>query len=650
MRFISLFIMLTLLSSTTAQPPKTKPKFTNLLAKETSPYLLMHAHNPTNWHAWGPEAFAKAKKEGKLVFLSVGYSSCYWCHVMERESFNNEQVAKILNDSFVCIKVDREERPDIDHIYMTAHQALRGGGGWPLSMFLLPDGRPIVGGTYWPREDKVIDGEKSLGFMSLLKIVAEAWKTDAKAIEKQSEKLSEATLQALGTGPGIALVALDRKIVQGIVDDLKAEFDPDYGGFGNPNRKFRGPKFPTPPRLELVLQVAERAKDKELLKMVTHTLDKMAHGGIWDHLGGGFHRYTVERTWTVPHFEKMLYDNAQLVELYSKAYAATKKPLYRRIVDETLAYVQREMMSPEGAFYSSQDAETHHEEGRFYVWTPEEIVAALPDKADRELLRQVYGLAKVNFEDKYHIFTLPTSMPDLAKEMKMTEDQLNARLAPLKAKLFAERAKRDKPFRNEIALTAWSGQMIAGFAEAGRSLPETKYLETAKSAADFVLKNQVTAAGRLLRTYGAAPGQKPKAAVNGYLEDYAFLVHGLLTLHEATGAAKWLDHSKKLTAVMIQFHGDKKGGFYMTASDHEKLFARSKDQYDGAQPSGNSMAARNLARLWKLTGDEKWRDEAERTFKVFAASLKMNGTGLTAMAQGLDSWIEVQESRKDAKK
>ena len=647
MRFASIAMTLVLVAGAGAQAPKAKPKFTNRLARETSPYLLMHAHNPTDWHAWGPEAFEKAKKENKLVFLSIGYSSCYWCHVMERESFNNEECAKLLNESYICIKVDREERPDIDHIYMTALHALRsGGGGWPLSMFLLPDGRPIVGGTYWPREDKAVDGEKALGFMSLLRIVRDHWKEDPKAIEKQAEKLAEGTVQALSTGPGIAIVSLDRKFVDGIVDELKDEFDPEYGGFGNPNRKFKGPKFPTPPRLELVLQAAQRTKSKELLGMVTLTLDKMAHGGIWDHLGGGFHRYTVERTWTVPHFEKMLYDNAQLTEVYSKAYAVTKNPLYRKIVEDTLAYVRREMMSPEGAFYSSQDAETHHEEGRFYVWTPDELVAALPDKADRDFVRKVYGLDKVNFDDKYHILTLPKPLAETAKDLKLTEEQLNARLNPLKEKLLVERAKRDKPFRNEIALTAWSGQMIAGFAEAGRSLKEQQHLDVATKAAGFVLKHQMTREGRLLRTYGAAPGQQPKAAVNGYLDDYAFLVHGLLTLHEATGDTRWLEASKKLTDVMIQFHGDKKGGFYMTASDHEKLFARAKDQYDGAQPSGNSMAARNLTRLWKLTGEEKWRDEAQRTFKVFAGGMKLNGSGLAAMVQALDGWLEVQELRK----
>jgi uncharacterized protein len=629
-----------------AQAPKQKPKHINALARETSPYLLMHAHNPTDWHAWGPEAFEKAKKEGKLVFLSIGYSSCYWCHVMERESFNHAECAKLLNEAFVCIKVDREERPDIDHIYMTALQTQRGGGGWPLSMFLLPDGRPIVGGTYWPREDRVVEGEKVLGFMSLLKIVRDAWKDDPKSIEKQAEQMSAATTVALNAAPGIAIVPLDRRLVDEVVEGLKDEFDAEYGGFGSSARKFRGPKFPTPPRLELLLQVAQRTGDKELLGMVTLTLDKMAHGGIYDHLGGGFHRYTVERTWTVPHFEKMLYDNAQLTELYAKAYAATKKPLYRKVVEETLAYVQREMMSPEGAFYSSQDAETHHEEGRFYVWTPEELAAALPDKEDREFIRKVYGADKVNFEEKYHILKLPKPAAQLAKELSLTQDQFSARLNPLRAKLFEERSKRDKPFRNEIALTAWSGQMIAGFAEAGRSLNEPKYVEVAKKAAAFVLDKQVTKEGRLLRTYGAAPGQKSKAAVNGYLEDYAFLVHGLLTLHEATKEAKWLDHAKKLTDTMIQFHGDKKGGFFMTAHDHEKLFARSKDQYDGAQPSGNSMAAHNLVRLWQLTGEPRWRDEAQKSFRVFAGTLKQYGPGLTTLTAALDRFVTKSEKQR----
>jgi uncharacterized protein YyaL (SSP411 family) len=632
-----------------------KPKHTNRLAKETSPYLLMHAHNPTNWYAWGPEAFEKAKKENKLIFLSIGYSSCYWCHVMERESFNNEEVAKILNDHFICIKVDREERPDIDQIYMTALNVQGRSGGWPLSMFLMPDGRPIIGGTYWPREDKKVDGETAPGFKSILASIRDANKDDPKAVEKQAERIAAATTRALENSlvPGIALVPLNRDLVERIVEELKDEFDPVFGGFGAPTRAFRGAKFPMPPRLDFLLQVGERIKDKKALAHVTLSLDHMALGGIYDQIGGGFHRYSTERTWTVPHFEKMLYDNGQLVEVYSKAYRLTKKPLYRRVVAETLAYIEREMTSPDGAFYSSQDAETHHEEGRNYVWTPKELADALPIKAELDFVKSVYvPEGKVNFEGKYHILRWSKTPEELAKELKMTEADLYAKLDPIRKKLFDVREKRDKPFLNKIALTAWSGLMIAGYAEAGRTFNEPKYLQAASKSAAFVLKHQVTKEGRLLRTYGAAPGQQPKAAVNGYLEDYAFLAHGLLTLHEATKDKQWLDAARKLTDTMLEFHGDKKiGGYYYTAHDAEKFFARSKDQYDGVQPAGNSMAARNLMRLAKLTGDAKYEKEAERTFKFFAGSMKAHGPSLVSMAQALDVYVEGRpvEAKKEEK-
>ena len=647
--FVSFLMFLALDAS--GGEKKDKPKFTNRLAKETSPYLLMHAHNPTNWYAWGPEAFEKAKKEKKLVFLSVGYSSCYWCHVMERESFNNEEVAKILNESFVCIKVDREERPDIDQIYMTALNKLGRQGGWPMSMFLMPDGRPIVGGTYWPREDRKFDGEVSPGFMTILKTMQLAMKDDPEAVEKQAEKLSAATSRELEMGrvPGIAIVPLNRDLVDRVAEEVKDEFDAEHGGFGNPARAFRGARFPMPPRHEFLLQYADRTKDKKTLAIVTKTLDELAIGGIYDQIGGGFHRYSTERTWTVPHFEKMLYDNAQLVEVYSKAYRLTKKPLYRRIVAETLAYVEREMTSPDGAFYSSQDAETDHEEGRFYVWTPLELKKALPDQTDREFLRKVYlPDNKLNFENKYHILRWTKQPSDVAKEMNMSEEELFKKLEPLRKQLFDAREKREKPFLNKIALTSWSGLMIAGYAEAGRSFEEPKYTQTAVKAADFVLKHQLTKEGRLLQTYGAAPGQTPKAAVNAYLEDYASLTHGLLTLHEATKDKRWLEAARKLTDTMIEFHGDKKiGGYYYTAHDHEKFFARAKDQYDGVQASGNSLASRNLMRLAKLTGEYRYEKEAERSFKHFAGSMRNYGPALITMAQALDMYVESRPQEKE---
>ena len=633
-----------------AGKPKEKPKYTNRLAKETSPYLLMHAHNPTNWYAWGPEAFDKAKKENKLIFLSIGYSSCYWCHVMERESFNHEEVAKILNDHFICIKVDREERPDVDQIYMTALNSLGRSGGWPLSMFMMPDGRPVVGGTYWPREDKKVDDEVAPGFKTVLNTVRAAYKEDPKQFEKQADNLAGMTARALENAaiPGLAVVPLNRDLVERIVEEIKDEFDSVHGGFGSPARKFRGPKFPMPPRLDFLLQVAERTKDKKVLAHLTLTLDQIAQGGIYDQIGGGFHRYSTERTWTVPHFEKMLYDNAQLVEVYSKAYRLTKKPLYQRIVAETLAYVEREMTSPEGALYSSQDAETHHEEGRNYVWTPKELADALPDKEERDFIRKVYiPDNKLNFEEKYHILRWAKSAEEVAKDLKITEADFHKKLDPIRKKLFDVRERRDKPFLNKIALTAWSGLMIAGYAEAGRTFNEPKYLQTAAKAADFVLKHQLTDKGRLLRTYGTAPGQAPKAAVNAYLEDYAALSHGLLTLHEASKDKKWLDAARKLTDTMLEFHGDKKiGGYYYAAHDAEKFFARSKDQYDGVQASGNSQATRNLVRLAKLTGAVRYEKEAERTLKFFAGSMKQYGPGLVTMAQALDVYAEGRPEEK----
>jgi len=403
-----------------------------------------------------------------------------------------------------------------------------------------------------------------------------------------------------------------------------------------------------PCRLEFLLQQGENTKDKGLIEMVGITLDRMALGGIYDQIGGGFHRYSTERIWNVPHFEKMLYDNAQLAEVYSQAFRLTKKPHYRRILEETLTFVQRELMSPEGHFYSSEDAETHAEEGRFYVWTPEELAAALPDPKDLLFIQKAYGAdGKPQFENKYHILKLAKTPFETAGDMKMSVGDFYARLNPLRQKLFEVRSKRDHPFLNKIALTAWSGQMIAGFAAAGLALEEPKYIEVAKKTAEVVLRDQKTSQGRLLRTFGAQPGQAPKAAVQGYLEDYAFLVHGLLTLHDATKEPKWLAEARALTDTMIAFHGDKKsGGFYFTAHDGEKFFARSKDQFDGSQPSANSMAARNLVILWTKTGEDKYRTEAERTFQALAGSLKAYPAGLTALAYALDLYIEGSEKKK----
>jgi uncharacterized protein YyaL (SSP411 family) len=633
-----------LAGSAASAQEKDKPKFSNRLAKEQSPYLLLHAHNPTDWYPWGPEAFEKARKENKIIFLSVGYSSCYWCHVMERECFDNEEVAKLLNQWFVCIKVDREERPDIDQIYMTALNITRGSGGWPLSMFLTPEGKPIVGGTYWPREDQVIDGEKQPGFKSVCKIIFEAYRDDPKELQARADRVAAAVVKELDAVQPLA-VDLDRKLVEGCVDALKDVFDPVWGGFGSPERKFKGPKFPLASRLAFLLHEYARARSPELLDMVTRTLDKMRQGGIYDHVGGGFHRYATERTWTVPHFEKMLYDNAQLVEVYARAAKLTGNADYKRVVKEALAFIEREMTSPEGAFYTSLDAETNREEGRYYVWTDKELQEAVPDRDERKLLGQVYLGDKPNFEEKYYILRLAKPLAESAKELKLTEQELDTRLAAIRKKLLDKRSQRDRPLLNNIALTAWSGEMIAAYAVAGQSLDEPAYLKRAAAAAEFVLKHQRTKDGRLLRTYGAAPGKAPKAQGAAYLEDYAFLVYGLLRLHEATSNKRWLDDARSLTDTMIQHHADAKhGGFYFTANDHEKLFARSKDQYDGAQPAGNSVALWNLARLAQLTGDKKYNEEAARGLKAFGPSLKESPTGLAFMLMGLDEFLVISKT------
>jgi uncharacterized protein YyaL (SSP411 family) len=626
-----------------------KPKHTNKLAREISPYLLQHAHNPVDWYPWGQEAFAKAKKENKLVFLSIGYSSCHWCHVMEKESFSNEAVAKLMNKWFVCIKVDREERPDIDNVYQTAHQVMnRRGGGWPLSMFLTADGKPIVGGTYWPPDDQEIDGEKVRGFKSLLKAIHDIHKEKPLDLKERADEMAAKTKAALASeARGVALIELNRKLVTDVVEGVTGEFDRVHGGFGDPDKQFRGTKFPIPPYLGLLQREAARTKSKKLIDIIQVTLDRMAQGGIYDHLGGGFHRYSTERTWTVPHFEKMLYDNAQLVEVYANAYRMTKKLSYRRVVEETLAFVAREMTSPEGVFYSALDADSDGEEGRFYVWTDEELARVLKDNSEVNLVKSVYGAdGEFNFESKYHILLLPRPLADVAKEMKLTEEKLEAKLAPALKRLFEARDRCPRPFLDTKVLTGWNGQMIAGYAVAGQVLEEPKYLKAAARAADFLLKTMRTKDGRLLRVYGAAPGGKPEARISGYLDDYAYLVHGLLCLHNATNEKKWLNEAKALTNKMIEFHADTKvGGFFYTASDHEKLFVRSKDRSDGAQPSGNSVAVRNLVRLWDKTGEARYGDMAKKNIKAFAGQLQVNPTSLTALAEALAMYMDVEKKK-----
>ena len=614
----------------------------NRLAKESSPYLRQHAHNPVDWFPWGPEAFEKAKKEGKLVFLSIGYSSCHWCHVMERESFSNADVAKIMNDNFVCIKVDREERPDIDEIYMEALHVLDQKGGGPLSMFLTADAKPIIGGTYWPPEDREIQGEKVRGFKSILKLMTQINKSEGKKIGEQADMIADLTNKRLGQRSKAA-IALNGKLIEEAVASLREEFDPEFGGFGNPQRGFRGPKFPMPSYLALLQAEQRRTKSPELKKIIDLALDRMARGGIFDQLGGGFHRYSTERTWTVPHFEKMLYDNAQLVEVYARAFEADPKPQYARVLRQTLDFVLREMTSPEGGFYSALDADSDGEEGRFYVWSPKELAAALTDANELGLARAVFGIDReLNFEEKYSILVLPESLEKFAAGRKLTEQQLNDKLQAISGKLLAVRARRARPFLDTKSLAAWNGEMIAGLAVAGHALKEPKYVDAAKKCAEFTLTNLRTKDGRLLRSHmTGSPGR-----LNGYLDDYAFLIHGLLALHDATSDARWLTEAKTLADTMVKWHADaENGGFFYTSHDHEKLFARSKDQYDGAQPSGNSMAALVLVRLGKKTGEATYRDRAAKSFEAFGASLQANPTALTTMLRAVGEYLDADDAK-----
>ncbi len=625
-----------------AEPKKDAPA--NRLAKESSPYLLQHAHNPVDWYPWGPEAFEKAKKEKKLIFLSVGYSSCHWCHVMERESFEDVAVAALMNKNFVCVKVDREERPDVDEIYMTSLQVLGARGGWPMSVFLTDAGKPIVGGTYWPKDDKVVDGETVKGFKSVLTVVTDLH-ADAdknKQLMEQADTVAEQVADALSRASrGNPLVELNKVLAMGSAETIRENLDPEHGGVGNPARRHRGTKFPMPPSLFALMRHAHREKDKDLKALVDLTLEKMANGGIYDQIGGGFHRYSTERTWTVPHFEKMLYDNAQLVELYAEAYRLDPKPLYQRVVKQTVAFLEREMTSPEGGFYSALDADSNGVEGEFYVWTPEEIEKAVGDKADALFLRAVYSVTgNPSFEEKSFVLRVTRPLEDIAKEQKMTVAELETKLAALTPKLMAAREKRPRPFLDTKILTAWNGQMISGLATAGQVFKEPKYTQLAAKAATFLLKTARTKEGRLLRTTSKKADGTTESKLNAYLEDYAFLIHGLLRLHDATGDEAWLKEARGLTDATIQWYGEKEsGGYFYTSTDHEKLFARPKDYHDGVQPSGNSVMAANLLDLAKKTGEAKYRSEAERTIKQFAGILKGNPGGVPSLAEALHLFL-----------
>jgi uncharacterized protein YyaL (SSP411 family) len=605
--------------------------FTNRLAHESSPYLRQHAHNPVDWYPWGPEALARARELDRPIFLSVGYSACHWCHVMEHESFEDGEVARLLNEHFVSIKVDREERPDLDQIYMASVQLLTGQGGWPMSVFLTPDLKPFTGGTYFPPDDR----HGRPGFKRVLRTIAEWWRTRRAEIDRAAGDLTE-HLQGLGrvpAGEGDLGPDLLRRAAAG----LARAFDPQFGGFGS------APKFPHPMDLRVLLRVWSRFGDEQALHMVRVTLDRMAMGGICDHLGGGFARYSTDARWLVPHFEKMLYDNALLVPCYLEAYQGTGEASYREVAEETLGWVLREMTSPEGPFHSTLDADSEGQEGKFYVWTAEEIRRVLGPQ-DAAVFSAVYGVEpEGNWDDPHghgpagaNVLYRVKTFEQYARLHGLAEPELRDLLARCRRKLFEVRQGRVRPGRDDKALTSWNGLMIGALASAAAVLDRPDYAQAARRAGDFFLTRMRTGHGRLLRTW--SPGSEPK--LNAYLEDYSFLLDGLVSLYEATFEPRWVEAALDLARVMTeQFWDPAGGGFFYTGRDHEALIARTKDAQDNATPSGNAMAATGLLRLVKLTGRGDLQEKAEATLRMyrglFAESPLSAGQALIA----LDFWL-----------
>ena len=586
----------------------------NRLINETSPYLLQHANNPVDWYAWGEEALQKALAEDKPIMLSIGYSACHWCHVMERESFEDPEIAGIMNEHFVNIKVDREERPDLDSVYMNAVQALTGSGGWPMTVFLTPDGRPFYGGTYFPP----VDSRGMPGFPSVLLGVAEAYRTRRGEVVRATQQLLS-HLQHVAQVPR-GMEALTPDILHQVYQAMGQSYDYQNGGFG------AAPKFPQPMTYEFMLRYYHLTKSPRALEMVDMAIQRMATGGIYDQIGGGFHRYSTDPYWLVPHFEKMLYDNALLSRLYIHAYQATSNPLYKRIAVETLDYVLREMTDTLGGFYSTQDADSEGEEGKFFVWTGEEIEAILGPE-DGVLVAGYFGVTEAgNFEGK-NILNVPEADEDVATEADISVEELGAVVSRARPILLEAREQRVHPARDEKILSAWNGLMMRSFAEAASVLRREDYREAAIANASFLL-GELRRDGRLLRTY-----KDGRASLKGYLEDYAFVADGLLTLYEDTFDPRWLQEARSLADSMIDLFWDEgQNAFYDTGKDHEDLIVRPRDLFDNATPCGNSVAVDVLLHLSILTGDS---DYARRG----SAALRSMQQYMAGAPLGMGHWL-----------
>ena len=614
------------------EPPRTRhlrpdggPRFTNRLALEASPYLLQHAHNPVDWRPWGDDAFAEAKAKDKAVFLSVGYSTCHWCHVMEEESFEDLEIAELLNQLYVPIKVDREERPDVDSIYMQAVQLLTQHGGWPMSVFLAPDRKPFYGGTYFPPRDGVRGAR--VGFATLLQELHRVYSQERDRAVEAGEQIAQAIRSNLSAAAPTSLPGVH--VLNGAAESYGELFDPEEGGVK------RAPKFPSSLGNRFLLRYWKRTGAEEARNMATFSLTRMALGGIYDQVGGGFHRYSTDARWLVPHFEKMLYDNALLALAYLDAYQTTGREEFAGIVRDILAYVARDMTAPEGGFYAATDADSPNadgraEEGWFFTWTPAEIEAAVG--ADRAALAiAYYGVTPAgNFHGR-SILSNPKPLSDVARQLGLPPAEAEGALDEARRLLLAARSRRPPPPRDEKILAGWNGLMISAYARAGLTLGDEEYTARAARAAEFLLAHR-DREGRLPRAV-----KDGRAGPPGYLEDYAFLGAGLLDLYEATGASRWLEAAIALDGVLgARFEDREAGGFFRTAEDGEALLAREKPSSDGAEPSGNSVAIMILLRLSELTGDERYRQRAERALAAFGDVLGRAPTGLSEMLLALD--------------
>jgi len=582
-------------------------KHKNRLANEKSPYLLQHAHNPVDWYPWGPEAFEKARKEDKPIFLSIGYSTCHWCHVMAHESFEDPETARLMNEVFVSIKVDREERPDIDNVYMTVCQMMTRRGGWPLTIIMTPDKKPFFAGTYIPKRGRF----GQLGMIELTKRIGNLWKNRRNEILESADEITGLLRQTSKSAPGIEL---DGSILKVAYRELKGGFDNSYGGFE------RAPKFPAPHNMLFLLRRWKRTADPKALEMVEKTLKNMRRGGIYDHVGFGFHRYSTDREWLLPHFEKMLYDQAMISMAYIEAYQATGKEEYKKTAEEIFEYVMRDMTSPEGGFYSAEDADSEGEEGKFYVWDYDEIFRIL-GKDEARLFVKAYNIRKNgNFHDEAtrgstgkNIPHIRKSISKMAEEMKMSPEILRKRVENSRKNLFAYREKRVHPHKDDKILTDWNGLMIASLAKGARVFNEPKYQVAADKALNFILKKMRKTDGRLLHRY-----RDGEASIPAYVDDYAFLVWGLLEMYETTFDVKYLKLAIELNKDQIErFWDEKNGGFYFSADDSENLLVRQKKSFDGAIPSGNSVAMMNMLKLARITGNPDLEDKAAKIGSAF---------------------------------